>query len=304
MMEAVEAFCEHLEDCVEKCVAPDPSQELLEAMSLQLALVLHRSGQPDELGPPVQHFSLSCEPNAFEPLEFVNGGREIVFRSGETIVSLDVMSGKAGARTKQEFPTDIFRDLSRSPDGRFYTDRNDFVGVLEVATDAEFRRLAWDRNSAEACTVNVVFSPDSQLVAVSYAYDNAVRIWNVRRGDYLGEFIARDHEAALKFSPDGSLLFTGTKSGARLFHVNSGYAIYSNNIKQTYSVGYHPDGVGIIADKDGPAIYHVDLTSLQDCKTQSALEILELFHAHRDKIVSAVNWTSDWVRLEHLSMDV
>jgi len=303
-MEAVEAFCDHLEDCVEKCVAPDPSQELLEAMSMQLALVLHRPIQPDALGPPVQHFSLNCEPNAFDPIEFVNGGREIVFRSGETIVSLDVMTGKAGEHTKQEFPTDIFRDLSRSPDGRFYTDRNDFVGVFDVETDEEFRRLAWDRNSAGACTVNVAFSPDSQLVAVSYAYDNAVRIWNVHRGDYLGEFIACDHEAALKFSPDGSLLFTGTKSGARLFHLNSGYAIYSNNIKQTYAVGYHPDGVSIIADKDGPAIYRVDLTSLQVCKTQSAVEILELFQAHRDKIVSAVNWTSDWVRLEHLSMHV
>jgi WD40 repeat protein len=303
-MEAVEAFCDHLEDCVEKCVAPNPAHELLEATSMQLALVLHRPIQPDGLGPPVQHFSLSCEPNAFDPIEFVNGGREIVFRSGETIVSLDVMTGKAGEHTKQEFPADIFRDLSRSPDGRFYTDRNDFVGVFEAATDEMFTRLAWDRNSAEACTVNVAFSPDSQLVAVSYAYDNAVRIWNVHRGDYLGEFIACDHEAALKFSPDGSLLFTGTKSGARLFHLNSGYAIYSNNIKQTYAVGYHPDGVSLIADKDGPAIYRVDLTSLQDCKTQSAVEILDLYHAHREKIVSAVSWTSDWVRLEHLSMHV
>jgi len=303
-MEAIEAFCEHLEDCVDKCADLNPSQELLEAMSLQLALVIHRPAQSDALGPPVQHFSLGCEPNAFDPIEFVNGGHEIVFRSGETVVSLDLTTGNTAERTKQEFSPDIFRDMSRSPDGRFCTDRNDFVGVFEVATGEKFRRLVWDRNSAEACTVNVEFSPDSQLVAVSYAYDNAVRIWNVHCGDYLGEFIACDHEAALKFSPDGSLLFTGTKSGARLFHLNSGYAIYSNNIKQTYAVGYHPDGVSIIADKDGPAIYRVDLTSLQDCKTHSASEILELFHAHREKIVSAVNWTSDWVRLEHLSMHV
>lgn len=300
-MEAVEAFCEHLEDCVEKCVAPGPSQELLEAMSMQLALVLHRSALSDELGPPIQHFSLSSEPNAFDPIEFIDGDQEIVFRSGEAIVSLDLTTGNTAERTKQEFLPGTFRDMSRSPDGRFYTDRNDFVGVFEVATDKKFRHLAWDRNSAEACTVNVEFSPDSQLVAVSYAYDNAVRIWNVHRGDYLGEFIACNHEAALKFSPDGSLLFTGTKSGARLFHLNSGYAIYSNNIKQTYAVGYHPDGVSVIADKDGPAIYRVDLTSLQDCKTKSALEILELFHAHREKIVSATNWTSNWVRLEHLT---
>ena len=301
-MEAVEAFCDHLEDCVEKCAAPDPSQELLEAMSMQLALVLHRPIQSDALGPPVQHFSLSCEPNAFEPLEFVNGGREIVFCSGETIVSLDVVSGKAGARTKQEFPTDIFRDMSRSPDGRFYTDRNDFVGVFEAATDEMFTRLAWDRNSAEACTVNVAFSPDSQLVAVSYAYDNAVRVWNVHRGDYLGELRACDHEAALKFSPDGSLLFTGTKSGARLFHLNSGYAIYSNNIKQTYAVGYHSEGCSIVADTTGPAVYRVDLSALCDCKVMSVLEIVQLFRDHRDEIIDAVNWKSDWVRLDHLSM--
>lgn len=301
MMEAVEAFCEHLEDYVEKCVAPDPSRGLLEAMSMQLALVLHRPIQSDALGPPVQHFSLSCEPNAFDPIEFVNGGREIVFRSGETVVSLDVMTAKTGERTKQEFPPDIFRDMSRSPDGRFYTDRYDFVGVFEVATDEKFRRLAWNRNSAEACTVNVAFSPDSHLVAVSYTYDNAVRIWNVHRGDYLGEFIACDHEAALKFSPDGSLLFTGTKSGARLFHLNSGYAIYSNNIKQTYAVGYHPEGVSIVAYATGPAIYRVDLSAIGDGKVMSVLEILQLFHAHRENIASAVNWTSDWVRLEHRS---
>lgn len=300
-MEAVEAFCDHLEDCVEKCVAPNPARELLEAMSMQLALVIHRPAQTDALGPPVQHFSLNCEPSAFEPIELVNGGREIVFRSGETIVSLDLMTGTTAERTEQEFSPDIFRDMSRSPDGRFYTDRNDFVGVFEVATGEKFRHLAWDRNSAEACTVNVVFSPDSQLVAVSYAYDNAVRIWNVHRGDYLGEFSACNHEAALKFSPDGSLLFAGTKSGARLFHLNSGYTIYSNSIKQTYAVGYQPDGVSVIADKDGPAIYRVDLTSLQDRKTQSALEILELFCVHREKIVSAANWTSNWVRLEHLT---
>ncbi|MCR9196483.1 MAG: WD40 repeat domain-containing protein [Hyphomonas sp.] len=301
-MEAVEAFCDHLEGCVDKDVAPNPSHELLEAMSMQLALVLHRPIQSDALGPPVQHFALSSEPNAFDPIEFIDGDREIVFRSGETIISLDLTTGKAGSHTKQMFPTDIFRDMSRSPNGRFYTDRNDFVGVFEEATDDEFMRLAWDRNSAEACTVNVEFSPDSLLVAVSYAYDNAVRIWNVHRRDYLGELRACDHEAALKFSPDGSLLFTGTKSGARLFHLNSGYAIYSNNIKQTYAVGYHSEGCSIVADTAGPAVYRVDLSTLGDCKVMSFLEILQLFQDHRDEIVSAVNWKSDWVRLDHLSM--
>ena len=300
-MEAVEAFCDHLEVCVDKDVAPNPPHKLLEAMSLQLALVLHRSARSDELGPPIQHFALSSEPNAFDPIEYINGDREIVYRSGETIVSLDLATGNIAERTTKEISPDVFRDVSRSPDGRVYTDRNDFVGVFEVATGEKFRQLAWDRNSTEACTVNVAFSPDSHLVAVSYAYDNAVRIWNVQSGDYLGEFNACDHEAALKFSPNGSLLFTGTKSGARLFHLNSGFAIYSNSIKRTYAVGYQPDGVSVVANKDGPAIYRVDLTSLQDCKTQSALEILELFHAQREKIVSAVSWTSDWVRLDHLS---
>tara|TARA_R110002124_G_scaffold75998_8_gene203748 strand:- start:6707 stop:7618 length:912 start_codon:yes stop_codon:yes gene_type:complete len=301
-MEAVEAFCDHLEDCADKCVAPNPSAELLEAMSIQLALVLHRSAPLDGMGPPVQHFSSSCEPNAFDPIEFVNDGREIVFRSGETIVSADLMTGKTAERTRQECSPDMFRDMSRSPDGRFYTDRNDFVGVFEVATGDEFRRLSWDRNSAEACTVNVEFSPDSKLVAVSYAYDNAVRIWNVHRGDYLGEFVACDHESALKFSPDGILLFAGTKSGARLFHLTSGYAIYSNNIKQTYAVGYHPDGMSVVADTIGPAIYRVDISAASDAKVMSVPEILERFHTHREKIASAVHWTSDWARLAHLSM--
>ena len=120
--------------------------------------------------------------------------------------------------------------------------------------------------------------------------------------DDLGELRACDHEAALKFSPDGSLLFTGTKSGARLFHLNSGYAIYSNNIKQTYAVGYHSEGCSIVADTAGPAVYRVDLSTLGDCKVMSFLEILQLFQDHRDEIVSAVNWKSDWVRLDHLSM--
>ena len=69
-MEAVEAFCDHLEDCADKCIASNPSAELLEAMSMQLALVLHGSAPSDGVGPPVQLFSSSCEPNAFDPIEF------------------------------------------------------------------------------------------------------------------------------------------------------------------------------------------------------------------------------------------
>lgn len=301
-MEAVEAFCDHLEDCVAKCVAPSPSTELLEAMSMQLAIVLHRSAPLDGMGPPVQHFSSGCEPNAFDPIEFVNGGREIVFRSGNTIISFDLMTGKTVERTRQECSPDLFRDRFRSPDGRFCTDRHDFVGVFDAVTGDEIRRLDWDRNSAEACTVNVEFSPDSQWVAVSYAYDNSVRVWNVHSGDYLGAFVANNHEAALKFSPDGTLLFAGTKSGARLFHLKSGYAVYSNDIRQTYAVGYHPDGMSVVADTIGPAIYRVDISAVSDSKVMSALEIFERIHTHRVKIASAVHWTSDWARLAHLSV--
>jgi len=111
-----------------------------------------------------------------------------------------------------------------------------------------------------------------------------------------------DHEAALKFCSDGKLLFTGTKSGARLFHLDSGYAIYSNNIKQTYAVGDHPDGVSVVADTAGPAIYRVDLSAIGDGDVMSVLEILQLFHADRETIVGTVNLTSDWARLEHLCM--
>lgn len=113
----------------------------------------------------------------------------------------------------------------------------------------------------------------------------------------------RTHEAALTFIPDGKLLFAGTRSGSSLFHLDSGYTIYSNQQQGTYSVGCHPDGDCIVAS-DPKSIYRVDLTCLRDCPVYSFSETLKVFHANREVFCGLTEWASDWHRLEILSLDL
>lgn len=299
-MEAITAFCDLLEACLDNSLDPHPPADMLEAGSMQMALALHRPPQSYALGPPLDSYMLDRNIDAFEPLEFVDGRRKVAFTTRDQgVIALDLASRNV-AKWNGPWPSS---DPSRSPDGRWYTDRWDFVGVFDAATDQEVRRLTWERDSCEASTSNVVFSADSRLVAVSWSHEQHVRGWNIETAAYLGQFRVRPHEAALTFSPDGKLLFAGTRAGSHLFHLDSGYSIYSNQQQGAYSVGYHPDGDCLVAR--GPkSIYRVDLTSLRHCPAQRVSGILGIFRANRDVLCGLTQWASDWHRLELLSLDL
>lgn len=297
MVEAVSAFCEQLENCQKLKREPVLEPQLAEAMSLQLALAMHGLDKTGSLSPPSVHFEVSHSPDTFSTLEFFGADQKVAFNSEGQVFCLDLETSKLAQLESNHC---LFRDRSKSTDGRFFTDKHDFVGLYDSRTDELIRRFSWSRDSAGACTVNVAFSNDEELLAVSYAYDSTVRLWNVSSGALVNELQAADHEAAIQFSPDSKFLFAGTKNGARLFHLASGLAIYSNTIKQSYAVGYSPDGKCVVSDFGGPAICQVDLSALHSADQNTANEIVQSVQQRRQAILNSASAGSDWERLVYV----
>lgn len=299
-MEALAVFCKHLEQCREHAREPSATGPLLEAMSVQLALALDGMEKTGDLCAPSRSVQAPRSPDTFTSFEFPGPDRHAVFKSEGDTYLLDLESGDM---TRIDYGISMFPDRSRSPDGRYYTDRQDFVGLIDARSHALVRRFSWSRSSSPSCVANVSFSPDSRRLAVSYAYDTNIRLWDTRNGVLVRELAAPDHEACIQFSPDGAYLFAGTKNGAQLFHLMSGLAVYSNRVRQIHAVGYSPSGRSAVTDSGGGRVHQIDLSALVGADTKSVASILETIQVQRDNIRRFTGSRSDWQRLIRLADD-
>jgi WD40 repeat protein len=271
--DATSSLFHYLSACRAERRDPDPSPALRSAFSMTLALLLDRNddGAP---GPPTRVWPAAEAPPTFGPMEFSADGRRLLYAAdGGAMVCLDAVFGTQ-AEPQEGDAERAMVDRSRSPDGRLRTDTHDFVGLVDVESGRLLRRLGWERSSAGACTVNRAFSLDGARIAVSYAYDITVRVFDTDTGELIRSLWASDHEAHLAFSPDGRFLLAGTKSGVRLFQLDSGLSVLPEQRRRTYTVAYHPDGTAVVVDDEGPVLQRIALTALQSTATPPDLETL------------------------------
>ncbi len=105
-------------------------------------------------------------------------------------------------------------------------------GVLLCTLKGEWRRI-----KAEA------FSNDNKLLAVS-SYDNDILVWRVADGVLLMNWRNFEDVNCLAFSPDRTLLVSGTLGGVHLWRLDNATLLrrIAGHITQVNSIAFSPDG--------------------------------------------------------------
>ncbi|MBI5838607.1 MAG: TIR domain-containing protein [Chloroflexi bacterium] len=105
---------------------------------------------------------------------------------------------------------DWVEDIAFSPDGSWFATASDdnLVHVWDTETGVEKFRMPHG-----GFVLKVEISPDGQWIA-STGFDKTVRVWNAASGSLLKEISLNEIGSALAFTPDGSRLITGDRSGA------------------------------------------------------------------------------------------
>ena len=253
-----------------------------------LSLALETGGNSGRPGPITRKIPVKTQLDAFTPLIFVNQDTLLLYQTESDMACFRLSDGVTVPPPANAAA--FFKDGNESPDGLYQTDKNDFVRVFEKRSKKEVMQLSWPRSSTEACTVNVVFSPDNRFIAASYAYDSVIRLWDFQRKIYMGEMPTADHEAALAFSPDSRFLFAGTKSGVDLFHIESRLSIWHHRAKQCYSVGYSSDGLFCAYDENDPHIVTVNLQALGTPISGGMDKILDVILEHWNVWEGHIQW--------------
>jgi len=272
----------YLSECVAQKREPAVPSALLRNVAQCAALL--RSDLANGTGPARSTWPIDEEPAAFW-LRFSSDGRRLFYQGNEGLVALDTATGRATPLLRGD-REGCAVDRSRSPDGRLSTDRADFVGLYDTERGRLLRRCAWERFSNEACTVNVVFSPDGERIAVSYAYDPKVRLFAVASAELLVTLLAADHEADLAFSPDGRWLLAASKSGVRLWDLNTGLSVLPAQRFRSYCAAFHPQGDRIVVSDEGPVLHLIDLAPMQQVATPTLEALAAYLQQHQETLAA------------------
>ena len=281
-MDAAGCLLSYLSECVAKKRIPAVPRALLRNVAQCAALLC--SDTADRQGPARITWPIDEEPAAFW-LRFSRDGARLFYEGEAGVVAIDATTGlPAPLRVGDRENCAV--DRSRSPDDRISTDRSDFVGLFDTETGALLRRLAWERWSSEACTVNVVFSPNGDRIAVSYAYDNQVRLFAAASAELLATLPAADHEADLAFSPDGHWLLAATKGGVWLWDLHTGLSVLPAQRFRSYCAAFHPDGDRIVVSDEGPVLHLIDLAPMLQVATPTLEALAAYLEQHREALAT------------------
>jgi WD40 repeat protein/class 3 adenylate cyclase len=141
--------------------------------------------------------------------------------------------------------------LAFSPDGETFAVPGDIKGVTirDVETGAEVLAL----EGSNARITQMAFSPDGSTLAAAAGSgepppreaDTTVPVWDLNTGDLV--MVLRGHGAqvnSVAFSPDGTLLATGSYDGTvRVWDTSTGAVLHKLEVGGgAYAVGFSPDG--------------------------------------------------------------
>jgi RNA polymerase sigma factor (sigma-70 family) len=203
-----------------------------------------------------------ADPPRIGPLAFSPDGKYLAWQADYGKVHLWNPKTKQHVRTltaKDDDPSAPvrFAKISYSPNGKLLAAA---AGPDHIAVwDTESGKLVTSLRGHNHCNPPIVFSPDSQTIAVSSK--PVVQIFDAHTGKRLRGFDTDQKWAlTLAFSPDGKTIATGAESRIVLSDVKSGketgrLSSPAFRIGGVLDVSFTPDGKSLVsADEDGRVI--------------------------------------------------
>jgi RNA polymerase sigma factor (sigma-70 family) len=148
--------------------------------------------------------------------ELAPDGKTLAASANDGLIFWDTATGtrRAGVAQSRIGPA-LVKALRFAPDGKSVaTVGGDWVRIWDVATAKETRRIALANKGPidgfSTLGAQLAYSPDSRIVAASSTRDGVIFLLDVASGRELGRLDGpKNHQKALAFSPDGTILATG-----------------------------------------------------------------------------------------------
>jgi WD40 repeat protein len=179
---------------------------------------------------------------------FSPGGEIVASGSNDGLVNIWRITDGNLLRTLEEHDSSVY-SVAFSPDGQrlVSTSGDGLIRVWRVADGA----LLNTQDAHISLYKGLSFSPDSRTVAV--AAGKAVRLYSAPDGEILNTLKHADHIWSTTFSPDGTLLATGTHGGPiRLWRIPEGSPVRTleGHTDHVTGLAFTPDGEILASSSD------------------------------------------------------
>jgi WD40 repeat protein len=182
----------------------------------------------------------SGEPGTPSPsFTFVGAGARLLWLDGDALRSQELSTGAATSLPLE--PVWAYGPLSVSPDGTLVVARE---GHALSSWSLDTRELEPVSDSHWLPVFSLAVSPEGALVATSDD-GGSVRLWELARGQCIGELALKTARDCLRFSPDGQWLAMGTAQGQlHLWSRGAGRVLHSFPAHKAplQALAFSPDG--------------------------------------------------------------
>ncbi len=177
----------------------------------------------------------------------------VSFERSGTVILWDIVEGRQRATLQSDAPSCL--SIAFSPDGRYLAaGANGLIAsfnVWNLDTGDRTLRICGDFGAIRS----VAFSRDGTSIATTGAYEQYVRLWDVRSGRLLRALAGHAMgTTSIAFSPNGAILATvGNDGMGRLWNLATGelMTILDGHSTSLTSVAFSPDGRTLAATAMG-----------------------------------------------------
>lgn len=168
--------------------------------------------------------------------------QQLVFAGINTIKQLRPTNFQETSTVKTD-PGEVFYRFKLSPDGQTLAG-GDFNGPIKLWDLRDGKSIRTLQPNIHGFSSSIAFSPDGQLVAGAFPFQNSIQIWNVRTGNLIHQW-AVNRASHVVFSPDRQLLAIGTGAGeVQLWHLPAGKKLRTlkGHADSISTLAFSPDG--------------------------------------------------------------